>query len=297
VTCPRSTQETIDATEHLRQLTHTVEPAFDGLIVDLDGVVWVGPAPVPRSVNAIAALRKSGVQIVFLTNDPRSSRAEYAARLTQLGIPAASNQIVTSSSALARHVREREGPGARVFAIGSPMFKAELAGNDLTLTEGLAARAAEVVAVGGYDGFNYDELRTAAQALRRGADLYAAGRDATFPMPDGPWPGTGSIVAAVEVAGGTRATIVGKPERFVLDVARSVLRNCHRVAVVGDSLESDIVGGMHADLGTVLVLTGTCTADDVAASGVQPDIVLPDLAALLNMPSKKLVHTKLGSCA
>src|SRR5512132_548818 len=237
-------------------------PPFDGLIVDLDGVVWVGPAPVPGSVNAIAALRKSGVQIVFLTNDPRSSRAEYAARLTQLGIPAASNQIVTSSSALALHVREREGPGARVFAIGSPMFKAELAGNDLMLTEGLAARAAEVVAVGGYDGFNYDELRTAAQALRRGADLYAAGRDATFPMPDGPWPGT-------------RATIVGKPERFVFDVARSVLRNCHRVAVVGDSLESDIVGGMHADLGTVLVLTGTCTADDVAASGGQPDSVLP----------------------
>ena len=286
----------MDATERSRRRAPADEHAFDGLILDLDGVVWVGPAPVPGSVDAIAALRESGVQIVFLTNDPCSSRAEYAARLTQLGISAESSQIVTSASALARYVREREGPGACVFAIGSSMFKAELAGSGLTLSEGLVARAAEVVAVGGYDGFNYDELRTAAQALRRGANLYAAGRDATFPMPDGPWPGTGSVVAAVEVAGGTRATIVGKPEPFVFDVARSVLGNCHRVAVVGDSLESDIVGGLHAGLGTVLVLTGTCTADDVAASAVHPDVVLPDLAALLHKPSPKLVPTKRGPC-
>ena len=105
----------MDATERPQRLAHSDEHAFDGLILDLDGVVWVGPAPVPGSVNAIAALRESGVQIVFLTNDPRSSRAEYAARLTQLGIPAESSQIVTSGSALARYVREREGPGARVF--------------------------------------------------------------------------------------------------------------------------------------------------------------------------------------
>lgn len=98
------------------------------------------------------------------------------------------------------------------------------------------------------------------------------------------------------MAGGTRATIVGKPEPFVFDVARSVLRNCHRVAVVGDSLESDIVGGMHAGLGTVLVLTGTCTADDVAGSAVDPDLVLPDLAALLHDPPPKLVPTKRGPC-
>ncbi|MGH3010232.1 MAG: HAD-IIA family hydrolase [Gaiellaceae bacterium] len=287
----------VDATGERRPLAHAVAPAFDGLILDLDGVVWLGLVPVPGSVDAIAGLRESGVQIVFLTNDPRSSRADYAARLTQLGIPAESIQIVTSGSALARYVGEREGPGAHVFAIGSPMFKAELAASGLSLCEGLAARAARVVAVGGHDSFDYDELRTAAQALRRGATLYAAGRDAAFPMPDGPWPGTGSIVAAVEVAGGTRAITVGKPEPFVFDLARSALRKCHRIAVVGDSLESDIVGGKHAGLATVLVLTGTCTADDVAVSPVQPDIVLPDLAALLPKPSATPAPTKQEPCS
>jgi glycerol-1-phosphatase len=255
--------------------------AFDGLILDLDGVVWVGPDPVPGSVDAIAGLRESGVQIVFLTNDSRSSRAEYAARLTHLGISAEPSQVVTSGSALARYVVEQEGPGARVFAIGSPMFKAELTENGLTLSEARTALSAKAVAVGVHDGFNYDELRTAAQAVRRGANLYAAGRDATFPMPDGPWPGAGSVVAAVEVAGGTRAINVGKPEPFAFDIARSVLRNCRRVGVVGDTLASDIVGGKRAGLGTVLVLTGTCTEDDVAASAVQPDTVLPNLAALV----------------
>jgi glycerol-1-phosphatase len=259
--------------------------AFDGLILDLDGVVWVGPDPVPGSVNAIATLRESGVQIVFLTNDSRSSRAEYAARLTYLGIPAEPSQVVTSGSALARYVVEQEGLGACVFAIGSPSLKAELAEYGLTLCEGRTALSAKAVAVGVHDGFDYDELRTAAQAVRRGANLYAAGRDATFPMPDGPWPGAGSVVAAVEVAGGTRAINVGKPEPFAFDIARSALRDCRRIGVVGDTLASDIVGGKRAGLGTVLVLTGTCTTDDVAASAVQPDLVLPDLAALL--PAKR----------
>jgi len=221
------------------------------------------------------------LKIVFLTNDPRRSRADCAARLTRLGLPAESSQIVTSGSALARYVRAAEGPDARVFAIGSAMFKAELAESGLILCEGGAPRADTVVAVGGHERFDYDELRTAAQILRRGGSLYAAGRDATFPMPDGPWPGTGSIAAAVEVAGGTRAVTVGKPEPFVFELARSLLHGCRRVAVVGDSLESDIAGGSQAGLVTILVLTGTCTSADAEASTVQPDIVLPDLAALL----------------
>lgn len=259
--------------------------ALDGLILDLDGVVWVGSVPVPGSVATIQALRNGGVEIVFLTNDPRSSRADCAARLARLGVSAESSQIVTSGSALARYVHEAEGVEARVFAIGSPLFKAELAECGLILCQSRAARAATVVAVGAHDQFDYDELRTAAQVLRRGARLYAAGRDATFPMPDGPWPGTGSIVAAVEVAGGTGAVIVGKPEPFVFELARSLLASCRRVAVVGDSLESDIAGGTRAGLVTILVLTGACTPADLAASSIEPDLVLPDLAALLDGPS------------
>src|SRR5512132_1524103 len=90
---------------------------FDGLIVDLDGVVWVGATAVPGSVAAIARLRACGVRLVFMTNDPRGSRADYAARLIALGVPADESEIVPSGSALASFVREREGVGTTAFVI------------------------------------------------------------------------------------------------------------------------------------------------------------------------------------
>jgi len=270
------TAETLQAGEQAPDLH------FDGLIVDLDGVVWVGETAVPGSVAAIAQLRARGVRLLFLTNDPRGSRAEYAARLRALGVPVDESEIVTSGSALASFVRDREGVGTTAFVIGSPSLKAELTQAGLELLVGEAGREAEIVAVGGHDGFNYDELRIATQAVRRGACLYAAGRDATFPMPDGPWPGTGSVAAAVEVAGGKTAIAVGKPEPFIFDIARSLLVGCRRVAIVGDNLAADIAGGNRAGLTTILVLTGTSGRDDVASAEVAPDLVLPDLAALID---------------
>lgn len=253
---------------------------FDGLIIDLDGVVWVGATAVPGSVAAIAQLRARGVRLVFLTNDPRGSRAEYATRLRGLGVRVDEREVVTSASALAAFVRESEGAGTKAFVIGSPTLKAEVTQAGLELLDGEAGREAQIVAVGGHEGFDYDELRIATHALRRGARLYAAGRDATFPMPDGPWPGTGAVVAAVEFASGKTAIAVGKPEPYIFDVACSLLVGCRRIAIVGDNLAADIVGGQRAGLITILVLTGTSGRDDVASAAVTPDFVLPDLAAL-----------------
>ena len=254
---------------------------FDGLIIDLDGVVWVGTAAVPGSVAAIAELQARGVRLVFITNDPGGSRGDYAARLRALGVTVDESEIVTSGSALASLVGQREGVGATAYVIGAPSFKEEFLHAGLELLVGEAGRAAEVVAVGGHERFNYDELRIATQALRAGAHLYAAGRDATFPMPDGPWPATGSVLAAVEIAGGQTAIAVGKPEPFMFNLARSLLVDCRRIAVVGDNLAADIVGGKRADLTTILVLTGTSGREDIARSDVSPDIVLDDLAALI----------------
>jgi HAD superfamily hydrolase (TIGR01450 family) len=262
---------------------------FDGLIVDLDGVVWVGATAVPGSVAAIAELRSGGIRLLFLTNDPRGSRAEYAERLSALGISADESEVVTSGSALASFVREREGVGTTAFVIGSQSFSLELNHVGLELLHGNAGRSAEIVAVGGHDGFNYEELRIATQAVRRGARLYAAGRDATFPMPDGPWPGTGAVIASVEVAGGKTAITVGKPERFIFDIARSLLVGRRRVAIVGDNLAADIIGGKRAGLTTILVLTGTTRRDELGDAEVSADIVLPDLAALIDvaLPGKR----------
>jgi glycerol 3-phosphatase-2 len=259
---------------------------FDGLIVDLDGVVWLGGTAIPGSIEALSELQAREIGLVFLTNDPRGSRADYAQRLAELGFIVPESAIVTSARALAGFVVEREGACA-VFAIGSPAFKAELAAAGLELQSGEAGRDAAVVAVGGHDRFDYDELRVATQALRRGARLYAAGRDATFPMPDGPWPATGAVLAAVEVGGGAKATVVGKPEPFIFGVARSLLSGCRRVALVGDNLDADIAGGKRAGLVTILVLTGTATRQELATASVRPDLTLDHLAALVEMVDRK----------
>jgi glycerol-1-phosphatase len=255
---------------------------LDGLIVDLDGVVWLGGEAIPGSAAALVALRARRVPVVFLTNDPTSSRGEYTARLREVGVDAREEEIVTSGSALAALVRGREGAGKTGFVIGSSALKSELAHAGLELRSGEAGRDVDIVAVGGHRGFDYDELRIAAQGVRRGARLYGAGRDATFPMPDGPWPATGSILAAVEVAAGVRATTVGKPEPYMFEIARSLLGKCRQVAVVGDNLDSDIAGGKRAGLATILVLTGTVSRDELGSAAVDPDLVLDGLEALLD---------------
>lgn len=255
--------------------------AYDGWVVDLDGVIWVGDRPVPGADRAIARLRAEGKRIVFLTNDPRGSRDAFARRLRTAGVPADPEQVVTSSAALAAFLRHEEGPGRRAYAIGSPALKRELIDAGLVLVDGQDRERIDLVAVGGHEDFDYEELRIAAGGLGAGAELYATNRDPTYPMPDGPRPGTGAILAAVETAAGRRAHVVGKPESSIFRMACSKLSGCRRIAVVGDGLEPDIVGGQRAGLATILVLSGGTSSEDLARTGIQPDHVLADLGALI----------------
>jgi glycerol-1-phosphatase len=264
---------------------------WDGFVIDLDGVVWRGDEPIPGAADALGALVARGKRLVYLTNDPRSARAHYTARLRALGVPASAGDVLTAAAATAEFLRSHEDAGSRpTYAIGSSALKDELVAAGIELLPHESALQAEVVVVGGHDDFHYGELRAAVQALRRGARLYATGRDAVFPMPDGPWPGTGAILAAVEAAASTRAVVIGKPEPFMFEAARSQLAGCRRIAVVGDHLEADIAGGKRAGLETVLVLTGNSRREDVRAAATQPDLIVADLAALAQ-PTVRAEHS------
>lgn len=253
---------------------------YDGLILDLDGVVWLAGEPIEGAVDAIARLRQSGKRVVFLTNDPRSSRAEHAARLTAIGIPASGADVITAAAATAHALQARaELTDQGVFVIGSPAFHHEISRAGLALLPASAAARAKAVAVGGHEGFDYDELRAATTAIANGASLFAAGRDGVFPTPDGPWPATGAIVAAIEAATGVRAVAIGKPEPLMFEIAREALSDCKRIAVVGDHLLADIAGAKRAGLDAILVLTGTTSPADLERSAVVPDLVFDGLAA------------------
>ncbi len=253
---------------------------YDGLLVDLDGVVWVGGVAIAGAVDAIAALRARGTRVLFLTNDPSSSREQQAARLGAIGIPARSDDVVTSASAVARFLAGSGYAGRRAYVIGSPALKEELTHAHLQLVAPAQARTAELVVVGGHVGFDFVELRAATQAVANGAELYAAGRDRVVPGKHGPEPATGAILAAVETATGITATVIGKPEPYMFLMARELLRTAQRIAVVGDNLASDIAGAKRAGLEAILVLTGTSTIHDVAGADYVPDLVLDGIADL-----------------
>jgi NagD protein len=253
---------------------------YRGFIFDLDGTVYLGERLLPGAKAAIAALRDAGRALCFLSNKPIASRADYAAKLTRLGVPADEDEVVNSSAVLARWL-SREMPGARCFVIGEPPLVAELAQAGLRPVDGPAV---DVVVVAFDRTFDYRKLDVALQAVKRhGARLVGTNPDRTCPVEDGEIPDAAGMIAAVEAVTGRRVEpIVGKPSPIMLAVALERLGlpagDC---AVVGDRLETDIAMGKAAGLGTILVLTGITAAGDPAIARWQPDHVLNCLDDML----------------
>lgn len=254
---------------------------FDGLLVDLDGVVWLGREPVPGSAETLAALLDAGKEIVFVTNNPARPPARYAERLREMGVEVDPERIVTAGMVAARLAGDAAGRGGSAFVIGESALKEMVVAAGASLLEGEAGREADVVVVSGHRGFDYGELLTATLALGQGAALVATSHDPTMPMPGGDWPGTGSILAAVETASGRTAEIGGKPERHLFEMALEAIGAAERVAMVGDRIASDIDGGRAAGLETVLVLSGASSRAEAEAAEPAPDHVLENLAGLL----------------
>jgi glycerol-1-phosphatase len=229
--------------------------AYDAFLLDLDGSVWVGEDATPGAVEAIDAVRAAGRAVAFVTNDSRHAPEEFVRKLWRLGFRASVEEVVTVGGALQHALNERHA-GRTAFVIGSEAVVTHVADAGLRVVNGTTfASRAEVVVVAGHADFDYAELRVATQAVLRGADLVGAARDRTFPMTDGPWPGHGAVLAAVETATDVRGWTVGKPEPqlFLTALDRT---GGSRALVVGDGLEADVAGAAAAGLDAALVLTG-----------------------------------------
>ena len=243
-----------------------------GWLFDLDGTVYRGETLIPGADTTIAALRRAGRQVAFLSNKPLSTRAEYAGKLTRLGIPTAADDVVNSSLALAQHLATLD-PGASVFVIGEPPLVAELRGHGFEVRGDHRVRWVVIA----FDRtFDYAKLNTALQAVRAGARLIATNPDRTCPTEEGEIPDCAGMIAAVEaVTGRTVEIVVGKPSPIILGVALERLgvtaRDC---VIVGDRLETDMVMGKRLGLATVLVLTGVTRAEDPRIAEIGPDLVL-----------------------
>lgn len=254
--------------------------AYDNVLLDLDGVVWVGHAAVPGAAEAISEVRSAGKRLVFLTNNSRRSPEDYVRQLWSFGIKASLEEMVTAGAAIQHLLAGRE-PG-RVYVIGSPaIFRHVSEAGHRIVNGSLPATEAQLVVVAGHDDFDYGELRDGTQALLAGAEMIAVDRDPTFPVDDELWPGTGAIVAALEFASGRQATIVGKPEPQIFHTAIDRLDG-GRTLMVGDRLDSDLAGAAAAGLDAAIVLSGVSSREQAeAASEPAPVAVAADLHSLV----------------
>jgi HAD superfamily hydrolase (TIGR01450 family) len=254
--------------------------SYDHVLLDLDGCVWVGDEATPGAVEAVSALRTAGKGIAFVTNDGRHGTEEFVRKLWRLGFQASLEEVVTVGGAL-QHVLALRGGGS-AFVIGSPAMFRHVTEAGMRIVNGTEfAPRADVVVVAAHDDLTYADLTCAVQSVLRGADLLGAARDATFPMPDGPWPGTGAVLAAVEFATGVRAATVGKPDAQVFRTALDRL-GPGRALVVGDRLDSDLGGARAAGLDAAVVLTGAASREEAEAAGEPPPVAIADsLAALV----------------
>lgn len=255
--------------------------AYDGVLFDLDGVIYLGPVAVPGAPPALSGLRERQVPVGFVTNNAARTPEAVAEHLTELGIAAGKADVVTSAQAGAQVLRRDLPAGAKVLAVGGEGVRQALAEVGLTSVD--TAEDEPVAVLQGYGTeLTWQHLIEASVAIHRGARWVATNDDPTRPTDRGLVPGNGAAVAAVRLAVDVDPEIAGKPYRPLLDETVARL-GASRPLFVGDRLDTDIRGAVNAGLDGMLVLTGSHGPADLltAAPGSRPTHLGYDVGALL----------------
>jgi HAD superfamily hydrolase (TIGR01458 family) len=247
------------------------------ILLDVDGVLHVSGEPIPGAAAAVDQLRRAGHRLRFVTNSTTRSRDSLAGELRALGVEVGDGELQTTGAVAARVLR-----GQRVLALTMPGIVEDL--EDVELV----GEGADAVLVGGADEtsepnrvFSYMNLARAFSELDAGAELYCLHRNRWWQTSRGPLLDSGAFVAGLEYAAEVVATVLGKPSPAYFGAALDELDADPGDAwIVGDDLESDVAGGHHAGMRTVLVRTGKFREDELQRAHVAPDVVVESLADL-----------------
>ncbi|NPV65598.1 MAG: HAD-IIA family hydrolase [Anaerolineae bacterium] len=246
-------------------------------VLDMDGVLWRGNAALPGLVELFEFFDQAGISYILATNNSTTTVNAYVEKLRRFGVTVRPESIVTSAVATADYLRLHYGDGVRVHVVGE-------AGLIQTLAEaGYSSVAADanVVVVGLDREVTYEKLRRASTMIRNGARFIGTNADRTFPMPDGLVPGAGSLLAFLQACTDQQPLVIGKPEATMFAMALTRLgTRPDQTLMVGDRVDTDVVGARQAGLLTALVLSGVTSADMLASSPAQPDLLFDDIAAL-----------------
>ncbi len=257
----------------LQSITH--------LIVDVDGVLWHGGEPMPGLKSFFDFLRKQHIDFILATNNSSRTPEQYVAKLARFGVEVSPERVLTSALVAAAYLADVAPSGSRVYVIGGDGIRQALEEQNFVLTD----KEAAYVVVGWDKQLTWDKLETAALLIHHGARFIGTNPDVNYPTEQGPVPGNGAQLAALEVTTGVAPVVVGKPEPQMYEEALRRMGTCPTsgattTAMLGDRMGTDIIGAARIGLTTVLVLSGISTEADVAASPIKPDLVYADIGEL-----------------
>ncbi|GAA3507818.1 HAD superfamily hydrolase (TIGR01450 family) [Streptosporangium album] len=258
----------------------TLIDLYDTLLLDLDGVVYLGRDAVPGAPESLREAAEHGVRLAYVTNNASRTPGAIADHLREIGAPAGPEDVVTSAQAAARLVAERFEPGAAVLVVGGMGLRSALRAHGLRPVS-TAMDSPVAVVQGIAPGLSYGLLSEGALAVRQGALFVAANADSTMPTGRGELPGNGAMTRVITTATGVEPIVAGKPEPPLH--RESMLRTgSTRPLVVGDRLDTDIEGATNAGVDSLLVLTGVASPLDLLTAGPRhrPTYVAADLSAL-----------------
>jgi glycerol 3-phosphatase-2 len=254
---------------------------YDAGLLDLDGVVYIGPNPVPHAAESLAQARERGMRLAFVTNNAARTPQAVAAHLTELGVRADPAEVATSAQAAARLVAGLVAPGSAVLVVGGDALEEALRERGLRPVRS-ADDGPSAVVQGYHPDVNWRQLAEGTFAVRAGLPWVASNMDLTIPTPRGIGPGNGTLVNVIRLATGAEPLVAGKPElalhRESIDRVES-----ERPLIIGDRLDTDVEGAVRAGADSLLVLTGvTGPAELLRAPATQrPTYVAADLRGLL----------------
>jgi 4-nitrophenyl phosphatase len=262
---------------------------IQALILDMDGTLVRGVEPLPGLQNLFSFLQSRQLPFVIATNNATKSPYDYQQKLRAYGMAVSTTQILTAAEATAQYLQQELEPGAKLYIIGQPALQTALQKVGFCIISN-ATKGAAAVVVGGDPGLTYEKLKNATLLIQRGARLIGTNPDLVFPTEEGFVPETGTILAALQAATGEQPTVIGKPERYLFDMAVSRL-GCEpaHTAVVGDRLDTDILGGQRAGLKTILTTTGIDNQQTIMTKGLQPDFIVNGLDELIQLLANHVI--------
>jgi NagD protein len=253
-----------------------------GYLIDMDGVLYRGSELIPGADQFIRQLRSRNIPFRLLTNNSQRACRDVVAKVTRLGIDVEEEHIFTSAMATARFLAQQK-PAGTAFVIGEGGLLTALHQNGYAVVD----HEPDYVVVGEGRTFNLELVEAAVRMIAGGAKLVATNLDPSCPTQDGVRPGCGAMVAMLEMATGARAFSVGKPSPVMMPAARKELGlTTDETAMIGDTMETDVLGGAQLGFHTVLVLSGGTRAEDLCRYAYRPDVVVESLAEFADLLSQ-----------